>query len=210
MVFDWWWWLVIALAWIGTVALAVLGGYKWGEKETIDKYRAQLTQHAADVQDRKPKPTESNPIVCPPPMVGQETVMQWGLRTYHGRLGVRGANADPEYGVWSLMVEDFYTEAAKDLGIARHFNFTDMAALQRKFTATLVMVLDKGLREQAIKAMEKVHKDFDITEAEYDRTVAVLGEILHHYKVPAEAFPAIEKIVLRLKPVIAKPQRVTA
>lgn len=205
---DWYWWLVIALAWLGTVGLAVFAGYKWGEKETVDAYRAQLTQRAAEVQERKSDRSDSNPIVCPPPMVGQETVMQWGLRSYHGRLGPRGANVPPEYGVWSLMVEDFYTEASQDLGIARHFNFTDMAALQTKFTATLVMVLDKGLREKAVEAMKKVHADLDITEAEYDRTVAILGRVLQRYKVPAEAFPAVEKIVLTLKPVIAKPVRV--
>jgi hypothetical protein len=205
MLFDWYWWLVIGLAWVGTVAAGVWAGYHWGWREAEQQTDARSTQRPVQGLTSK---KDSNPIVCPPPMVGDETVMQWGLRTYKGRLGERAANADPEYGVWSLIVADMYRLASQDIGVARHFNFTHMAALQKKFTATLVLVLDKGLRRKSIEAMEKVHRDFDITPAEYDRVVAILVGILQHYRVPEQSYPAITKIVETLKPVIVKPVRV--
>lgn len=208
---EWYWWLVIAIAVVGALAGAAWAGYARGRADTVREYRAQLTQRATEVQrsTRRAAPdADSNPMVCPPPMVGDETVMQWALRTYAARPELLPANADPQYGIWSSIVVEMYMQASQDLGVARHFNFTDMAALQEKFTATLVLVFDKGLRRKAIDAMQKVHADFDITPAEYDRVVDMLSTILKRYRVPAEAFPAIQKIVVTLKPVIAKPVRV--
>ena len=215
---DWYWWLVIALAVVGALGGAFYLGYLWGQKDTVREYRAQLTQRAAEQQRRgsarvAPK-AESNPMLYPPPMVrlpggGEVTVAQWA-KHYHRQINTPGAHDDPEYGIWATIVAQMYNVAGSYVGVARHFNFTDMPALQRKFTAMLWMVLDTGVRESAVGKMKKVHEPFDITEEEYDLVANTLVGILGDYHVPQNAIDQVISIAVALKPVIAKPRQVPA
>ena len=219
---DWYWWLVIALAVVGGLAGATWAGYALGHRQGVSEYRAALTQRATGMRGARqpivldlPK-AESNPMLYPPPMVrlpdGSEvTVAQWG-KHYHRRPPERDAEGnlrppDEQFGVWSEIVQQMYTVAGSYVGVARHFNFTDMAGLQRKFTAMLWMVLDTGVRQRAVAKMEAVHKDYDISGEEYDLVANTLVGILGEYHVPQNAIDQVIEIAVALKPVIAKPQR---
>jgi hypothetical protein len=214
---DWYWWLVIALAVVAALGGSFYLGYLMGQKQGAEEYRAALTQHAADKQRRSarvaPK-AESNPMLYPPPMVrfqdGTEvTVAQWA-KHYHRQINTPGAHDDPEYGIWARIVSDMYTQASQYVGVARHFNFTDMEALQKKFTAMLWMVLDTGVREKTVGRMKQVHAGYDITEEEYDLVANILVGILGEYHVPQNSIDQVIEIATALKPVIAKPRRASA
>ena len=215
---EWYWWLVIALAVVGALAGATWAGYVLGHRQGVDEYRAAITQRATEVQRRgsarvAPK-AESNPMLYPPPMVrlpggAEVTVAEWA-KHYHRQINTPGAHDDPEYGIWARIVSEMYTTAGGYVGVARHFNFTDMPALQRKFTAMLWMVLDTGVRESAVGKMKKVHEPFDITDEEYDLVANTLVGILVEYHVPQNAIDQVISIAVALKPVIAKPRQVPA
>ena len=152
-------------------------------------------------------PLPPDPLIVPAPLVGHDTVMQWALH-YHRDHLTPGAEVDKEYGVWAAIVEKVIKAATEDIGIRRHFNFTDIPALERKVTAALCLVLDKGLRKNTIEAMTKAHALYDITEREYERFGRVVISVLTDYKVPQNALDGVVDILNALRPAIVKEQRV--
>lgn len=195
------WWIPLAFV----LGLVVGGGGVW---IWMRFERADAPMPIADPAPARVAPkAESNPLLIPPPMVSywgvEMTAAQFAMR-YHSDNNTPMTSNDPQYGVWGEITKRMYDAAAGDIGVFRHFQFTDMERLQRHFTATLFLVLDKGVRKANVTALEKAHKNLDITEREYDTVISVLYQLLIDYRMPQNVLDTVAEIGAALKPVIVK------
>jgi len=204
MVFDWIW-LIPAFILGLVVGLFVAGALAARRLAEAHADNNKLKEMALSVKGPAHARETNNKLLIPPPMIGDQTAAKWAMTHYAGRptLGAGYAD-DPQYGVWFEITKKMYAAGAGDLGVFRHFQFKDLAALERKFTAMLFMLLDVGIREKTVAKLAEVHKDLDITPREYAVVINALYSILQEYKMPQNVLDTVAKAGAALKPVIVR------
>jgi hypothetical protein len=138
---------MLALATLATLALIVLAGAVGAVA-----YRAlRLPAGPATRQPSGSPEDDVDPVIAGPPQVphgaGQsDSVRDWLCHYTHGRK------------TWGDAVAEFYRRAAADPQIASYFHGVDLPALQRHFTATIVIVTSKGLTAKTVVRMAEKHR----------------------------------------------------
>jgi hypothetical protein len=177
---------MLALATLATLALIVLAGAVGAVA-----YRAlRLPAGPATRQPSGSPEDDVDPVIAGPPQVpvgaGQsDSVRDWLCHYTHGRK------------TWGDAVAEFYRRADVDL-----------PALQRHFTATIVIVTSKGLTAKTVVRMAEKHRgirDRDgrpITSEVYDRVVTMLKGVLRDMGVPNDAIADLGGVVRPLRAAI--------
>jgi hemoglobin len=188
---------MLALATLATLALIVLAGAVGAVA-----YRAlRLPAGPATRQPSGSPEDDVDPVIAGPPQVpvgaGQsDSVRDWLCHYTHGRK------------TWGDAVAEFYRRAAADPQIASYFHDVDLPALQRHFTATIVIVTSKGLTAKTVVRMAEKHRgirDRDgrpITSEVYDRVVTMLKGVLRDMGVPNDAIADLGGVVRPLRAAI--------
>jgi hemoglobin len=142
-----------------------------------------------------------DPVIAGPPQVPagdghSDSVRDWLCHYTHGHK------------TWGDAVAEFYRRAAADPQIASYFHGVDLPALQRHFTAAIVIVTSKGLTAKTVVRMAETHRgvrDRDgrpITGEVYDKVVGVLVGVLRDMHVPDAALAELGGVVAPLRAAI--------
>lgn len=112
---------------------------------------------------------------------------------------------------WADAVAEFYRRAAADPEVADYFRGVDLERLQRHFTAAMIFLTGRGLRQSTVERIRTAHASIrnsrgePITGPIYDRVIGVLVGILQEWNVPASAIADLARIIgpLRAAVVVA-------
>jgi hemoglobin len=185
---------MLALATLATLALIVLAGAVGAVA-----YRAlRLPAGPATRQPSGSPEDDVDPVIAGPPQVRTGTEHSDSLYAW---LRHYSHHSEP----WSDVVAEFYRRAAADPQIASYFHGVDLPALQRHFTAAIVIITSKGLTAKTVLRMAETHRgirDRDgrpITSEAYDRVVTMLKGVLRDMGVPNEAIAELGGVVRPLR-----------
>lgn len=146
-----------------------------GGGRLVEVQSAQVTPREAP----EDPPTQQLSVIrteppFPPPMVGDETLKQWMVHSYS------------QDGIFARFVDAFYIRAASSHYVRPLFEGKDLNDIKKKFLATLLILLDKGVDERAAATLIKVHLPLNMTVEAYDATMAALETTLVEYRVPED------------------------
>lgn len=112
---------------------------------------------------------------------------------------------------WPDAVREFYGRAASDPEIAPYFHGVALPALQRHFTAAIVLLTNTGLTKGTLRHLAHRHANVrtpdgtPITAEVYNKTVGVLIDILTEWGVPRYALADLSRLIEPLREVIVTP-----
>lgn len=195
---------MIPLISLATLALVVLTGAVCFIAYRLNRASSTPAAALAPVPVQRPAEftvqDDVDPVIAGPPQVRGDSVRDWLTHYTHGRYS------------WNDAVVRFYTRAQDDPQIASYFHGVDLTALQRHFTAAMVIVTSKGLTIKTVDRMAQVHSGVrdrngnPITGEVYDKTVDILVSVLAGMGVPRSAVEDLGEVVALLRRAIVVEQ----
>jgi hypothetical protein len=161
--------------------------------ETVSAIQAAATEPAT-----APVPHAHAELLAPPPMIGDDTLRDWLI---HYRKA-------PE--AWTDVTREFYRRAAGVPEVADYFTGVDWPALQRHFTAALILLTHTGVTRDMPATAARWHHDVrnsagdPITPEIYDAVIATLVGVLRDFDVPEDALAQLGRTVAPFRMAIAR------
>jgi hypothetical protein len=137
-------------------------------------------------------------LLAPPPMIGGDTLRDWLV---HYRQA-------PE--AWTDVTREFYRRAAEAPEVADYFVGVDWPALQRHFTAALILLTHTGVTMDMPATAARWHHDVrnsagdPITPEIFDAVVQTLVDVLRDFAVPEFALVQLGHVVAPFRMAIAR------
>lgn len=168
------------------------------DPEMVAAIQAAMTEPATEPTPNANMRNPATELLVPPPMIGGDTLRDWLI---HYRKA-------PE--AWTDVTREFYRRAAGVPEVADYFTGVDWPALQRHFTAALILITHTGVSRDLPATAARWHYDVrnsandPITPEVYDAVIQTLVDVLRDFDVPEDALAQLGRTVAPFRMAIAR------